>query len=175
MNRATILQQIRKRARADERNRKDPRFLETLGFLVAKGLLKTNVPVRLRPNKRLRVDDAVWAGQHVEPRILEVLPAAILRLGRHFDLDPERHKELAEAVASLRAGETQGKEFRGVPYAKLKHWVDLPLPDRRIKTLRDKKVPKTFRLAPQTIERLALLAREKGISETAVIESLVLG
>ena len=115
MNRAEVLKQIRKRAQADEKNRNDPRFLDTLGFLVAKGFLKTNMPVLLRPNKRLRLDDALWAGEHVEPRILEVLPAAVLRLGRHFDLNPERHPDLANVVASLRAGETDGKEFRGVP------------------------------------------------------------
>ena len=174
MNRAAVLARIRKSAKTDERNRNDPRFLDTLEFLVAKGFLKTNMPVRLSPNKRLRLDDALWAGEHVEPRILEVLPAAVVRLGRHFDLNAERHQDLANAVASLRAGDTDGKEFRGVPYAKLKHWVDLPLRDRRVKPVTEKKSPKTFRLSPPAIERLKELARERRICETAVIESLIL-
>ncbi len=173
MNRAALLAQIRKRAKTDENNRKDPRYLDTMGFLVAKGLLKTNLPLRPEPNKRLRLDDALWAGEHVEPRILEVLPAAVLRLGRHFDLDPERHKDLAHVVANLRASKADGNEFRGVPYAKIRLWADIPLSDRRVKPVGEKKVPKTFRLTPRSIERLRALARKEGISETAVLENLL--
>jgi hypothetical protein len=132
------------------------------------------MPIDLRPNKRLRLDDAIWAGQHVEPRILEVLPAAVLRLGRHFDLNPEKHAELARTIARLRAREDQGEEFLGIPYAKLKVWAEMPLPDRRVKPATEKKVAKTFRLHPQAVERLQAMARERETTETAILESLIL-
>ena len=68
---------------AQQEHTQDRRFRESMGFLVAKGFLKTNFPVPLLPNKRLRLEDVLWAGTHVEPRILEVLPAAVLRLEQH--------------------------------------------------------------------------------------------
>ena len=175
MNREELLEKIRGRAQQDEENRHDPRFLDTMGFLVAKGLLRTNMSVALYPNKRLRVDDAIWAGQHVEPRILEVLPAAVLRLGRHFDLDRDKHADLARTVAQLRTRQVRGEEFHGIPYAKLKVWAEIPLKDRRIKRAADKKVAKTFRLHPQAIARLQEVAREKRTTETAILESLISG
>jgi predicted transcriptional regulator len=49
------------------------------------------------------------------------------------------------------------------------------LRDRRVKALSEKKSPGTFRLSPRITERLKELARQKGVSETAVIESLILG
>jgi hypothetical protein len=173
MTRKELLDKIRKRAQQDEKNRNDRRFLDTMGLLVAKGLLRTNKPVALYPNKRLRVDDAIWAGQHVEPRILEVLPAAVLRLGRHFDLDADKHADLARTVARLRVREDHGDEFQGIPYAKLKVWAEMPLPDRRVKPAAEKKVAKTFRFHPQTVERLQEMAREKRTTETAILESLI--
>jgi hypothetical protein len=39
------------------------RILETMGFLATKGFLKTNLEMPLLPNKRLRVEDVIWAGQ----------------------------------------------------------------------------------------------------------------
>jgi hypothetical protein len=175
MNRAELLERIRRRARQDEKHRRDRRFLDTMGLLVAKGLLRTNVPLALRPNKRVRVEDALWAGRHVEPRILEVLPAAILRLGRHFDLDPDKHADLARVVARLRAREDHGEEFRGIPYAKLKIWAEMPLPDRRVKPAGERKLARTFRLHPRVSERLQELARERRTTATAILESLILG
>ncbi len=173
MNRKALIAEIRRRARQDEKHRHDRRFLDTLGFLVAKGLLKTNMRIDLLPNKRLRIEDAVWAGQNVEPRILEVLPAAVLRLGRHFDLDPAKHPELVRTIERLRSREAQGDAFLGVPYEKLKVWAELPLRDRRVKPVTEKKVVKTFRLSLRAIERLRRMARQSGSSETSVLESLL--
>ena len=47
-----------------------------MGFLVRKGFLHTNKTIPLNPNDHIDLSDAVWAGRVVEPRILEVLPAA---------------------------------------------------------------------------------------------------
>lgn len=80
-------------------------------FWLQKVFLQTNLEVALTPNKRLRIDDALWAGQNVEPRILEVLPAAVLRLERHFDLNAAKHKELAGVVMQLRKQQKDGDSF----------------------------------------------------------------
>ena len=173
MNKETLLRKIKAKAKVDEKNRHDPRFLETMGFLVAKGFLKTNLEVPLLPNKRLHIDNAVWAGLHVEPRILEVLPAAVLRLAKHFDLDPVKHPELAGVVDQLRNRKEKGKVFCGMPYEKIKIWADLPLRDKRMKSMTEKKVIKTFRLDPRALARLKKRAQENNCSETEILEKLL--
>jgi hypothetical protein len=173
MKREELLKKIRRRARQDEKNRRDLRFLDTMAFFVAKGFLKTNMRLPLRPNTRVRLDDAIWAGQNVEPRIFEVLPAAILRLGRHFDLDADKHADLAHTVAQLRGREEHGDSFQGIPYAKLKVWAETPLRDRRVKPTAEKKAPKTFRLHPIAIERLERIARDRDMTVTAALEKLI--
>lgn len=175
MNKQELLRKIKAKAKIDERNRHDPRFLETCGFLVAKGFLKTNMDVPLLPNKRIRLDDALWAGQHVEPRILEVLPAAVLRLEKHFDFDPLRYPDLAETIEHLRQGDKKGPEFRGMPFEKLRQWVNFPLPDKRMKKLAEKKILKTFRLDPRAVARLKEMAKKKGVTETELVEGLIVG
>jgi hypothetical protein len=174
LNQETLLRKIKAKVKIDERNRHDPRFLGTMGFLVAKGFLKTNLEVPLLPNKRLRIADAIWAGMNVEPRILEVLPAAVLRLAKHFDLDRAKHKELAEVVEQLRKQEKNGTNFCGMPYEKIKQWADLPLRDKRMKPMTEKKIMKAFRLDPKALVRLKEKALEKNCSETEILESLLL-
>jgi hypothetical protein len=174
MSQENLLQKIKDQAKRDRALRSDRRFIEIMGFLVAKGFLQTNYEVPALPNKRFRIEDAIWAGVNVEPRILEVLPAAVLRLEKHFDLDPARHEELAEIVRELRNHSCSGPEFYGILFAKIKLWANLPLRDGRVKTLAEKKITKTFRLSPKAAATLANLARQKQCTETEILESKIL-
>ncbi len=173
MNKEALIQQIKDQAKRDAKKRRDPRFVETMGFLVAKGFLKANQEFPLLPNKRLHIGDVIWAGQNVEPRILEVLPAAVLRLGKHFY--PFENNPLLTVIDQLRRREEKGDAFFGMPYEKIRQWADFPLRDGRVKSVTKKKVVKTFRLDPIAIERLKRAAEEKGITETEVLETLLLG
>lgn len=170
MNREELLRKIARAAGRDRKRRRDPRFLETMGFLVAKGFLRTNQDLALLPNRRIQLKDAIWAGMHVEPRILEVLPAAVVRLPRHFDLDANEHPELYSVVEKLKKGEETGQPLWGIPFEKLRAWVHLPLPDGRVKDIAEKKVTKTFRLKPAVVKRLRELAHELGCTQTEVLE-----
>lgn len=175
MNKKALLKKIMVQARRDQRNRHDPRFLNTMGFLVAKGFLKANFDVPHLPNKRLCIDDAIWAGENVEPRILEVLPAAVLRLGKHFDLEFNQNKKLATTVEQLRLRQKTGDDFMKNPYEKIKVWADFPLLDKRVKRIAEKKVIKTFRLNPLALDKLQKIARETKCTETDVLEKLIFG
>lgn len=172
MNRQDAIRQIREKAEQDTEKRRDLRFLETMGFLIAKGFLRTNLEIRPAPNKRLRIEDVIWAGQAVEPRILEVLPAAVLRFGKHFDLDPDKHSELARVIHQLKKDE-DGEPFFGIPFGKIKMWVTFNLPDRRLKPLHEKKIPKTFRLSPTAIRNLQNFALGRNCSETQILEEFL--
>lgn len=174
MNKEALIKEIKRKAKQDAKNRRDRRFLDTMGFLVAKGFLRTNLEIRLMPNKRLSVGDAIWAGRNVEPRILEVLPAAVLRLGKHFDFDPVKHPELARVLEQLRNQKETGPEFYALPYAKIKVWANFPLRDGRMKLLGEKKITKTFRLKPEAVFRLKSIALETGCTETDVLEKRIL-
>ena len=66
-----------------------------MGFLVAKGFLYTNKKIPLNPNQHINLNDAVWAGLFIEPRILEVLPAAYERFKKHFSVDSDKIEKLA--------------------------------------------------------------------------------
>jgi hypothetical protein len=175
MTKKEVLEKIIRGAERDRKRRRDPRYLETMGFLVAKGFLKTNREIRLLPNKRVVINDAIWAGMKVEPRILEVLPAAVLRLPRHFDLSAARHGDLFATVDRLKRREETGPPLWGMPYEKIKVWVHLRLSDGRIKDMKDKKVTKTFRLKPEAVEKLRQLARELGCTETEALERSLVG
>ena len=62
MKKKKLIDKILQGAKQDEQLRLDPRYLETMGFLTAKGFLKTNQNIIARPNKRIAIHDAIWAG-----------------------------------------------------------------------------------------------------------------
>lgn len=175
MNKQELIQRIKKQAKRDEKMRQDRRFLDAMGFLVSKGFLRTNLDLALLPNKRLRIDDIIWAGKNVEPRILEVLPAAVLRLRKHFDFDPMIHQELGRIVEQLRRREDKGDAFLGVPYDKVKVWADFPLRDKRVKAVGAKKIVKTFRLNQTAVARLKKKAEAERCTETEILEKMIYG
>jgi len=173
MNQDKLLKQITRAAIQDRKRRQDQRYLETMGLLVAKGFLKTNQELLLLPNKRVTIVDAIWAGMNVEPRILEVLPAAVVRLPRHFDLDATKHPELYATVEKLKKAEITGGPLWGIPYEKIKAWVHLQLRDGRVKEFGQKKITKTFRLKPDVARRLKEFAKRLGCTETEALERAV--
>lgn len=173
MNRAEFLKKIKILARQDNRNRQDPRYLHTMGFLVAKGFLYTNTKLPLRPNARLKIDDVIWAGQNIEPRILEVLPAAVLRFKAHFDFDPKKHVELHLAFNAIKKN-LEG-DFFGIKITKLKPWLNIKLKDGRTKQVADRKITKTFRFHKTILIKLQKLVEEgKFSNQTAALEAAVM-
>jgi hypothetical protein len=163
MMNAEQLQLRAQRALAElERKRRDPRYRRVLGRMVGVGLLTTNEDI---PKNRalLAVSDVLWAGD-VEPRILELLPALLVRRPALFvDDDRAFPDDLVEAVSALRRNAVPA-DFRGVPGATLHRWLGI--------VGRGNKLPsrlKAFRLQTEDIALLTRLRDELGISETAVL------
>lgn len=175
MKKADLLKKIARAAKEDEKKRHDRRYLEVMGFLVAKGFLRSNQDILPAPNKRVLIDDAIWAGKNVEPRILEMLPAAVLRLPKHFDLDRAKHTELAVTIDRLKRMDADGPALWGIAYNKLKVWTDFDLRDGRTKTFGEKKVTKTFRLSPAAISKLKERAKKLRCTETEALEKAING
>src|SRR6185503_19340858 len=92
-------------------------------------------------------------------------------MGKHFNYNPEVHLELRRVIENLK-GNGDG-EFFGIPIEKIRPWLNIRLKDKRIKSLDEKKVIKTIRLSPATIERIRVLKRKMKISEADLLEKLV--
>jgi hypothetical protein len=140
--------------------RRDPRYRRVIGRLVAAGVLTTTA--KIEPNRKpVRVADALWAGR-IEPRVLELLPALIVKRPALFVDPSELPADLVAAVRMLRKN-VEPPEFRGVPGQKQLRW--LPLVGRR-------KVPsrlKSFRLLAEDLALLRRLSAELADNETEVV------
>ena len=174
MKNKKLIEQIKKAAIQDQKKRNDIRYKKAMAFLVKKGFLKANINFEIYYQAKMRIKDLIWAGQNVEPRILEVLPAAALRLPKAFIYDNTREiANLKQVLVDLRENKDTGVNFLNMPYKKIKVWMNIPLSDRRTKVTDNKKVMKTFRLNPVTVIKMELLKKKNGISAAAIIERLV--
>ena len=157
MNKKALIKKINKLAQQDKKRRRDPRYLKVMGFLVAKGFLYTNKKIPLNPNEHINLKDAIWAGRFVEPRILEVLPAAYERFKKHFSGDADTIEKLEQIIDNIKQKNNQRIEFYGISIEKIKPWFFIRLRDGRSKSLDKRKVSKTFRFKPETVAILKSL------------------
>jgi hypothetical protein len=156
-----LVQRARRAHDALERRRRDPRYVRVLGRLVAARVLTTNTGARPY-RKPIAVEDALWAGE-VEPRVLELLPALLVKRPGLF-VDPRALPEdLAQVVAEIRRHEPP-RDFRGVPGASLARWVSSVGRRGKLPSLL-----KAFRLQADDLTLLRKLSEELGLTETAVM------
>ena len=173
MNKNDVIEKINVLAKQDKRRRQDPKYLKVMGFLVAKGFLHTNKKIPLYPNEHLNLKDAVWAGRFVEPRILEVLPAAYERFKKHFSGDAVTIAEFEQVINCIRQKDDPSIKFYGISMEKIRPWFFIRLRDGRSKSLNKRKVSKTYRFKPETVDMLKNLKDQTGQSETEILEKLI--
>jgi hypothetical protein len=151
----------RRRLLALERRAKDPRFERVLGRFVREGLLVVNHDVR-EHTESLRIDDVLWAGT-VEPRLLELLPALMVKRPSMFVRVASLPVDLGQAVEALQR-DREPLEFRGIAGKDVHRWL------RRVG--QKGKAPsrlKSFRFTPDDQRLLQHLVQELGLSETDVL------
>ena len=158
---ATLRARAKRRYARVERERQDPRYRRVVGRFKTAGLLDTNFEV---PDNRnpVAVDDALWAGR-LEPRVLELLPALIVKKPSLFAAPTELPKDLSAAVRKLRRNEMPDT-FRGIPGPDLMKW--LPRVGHRGK--RPSRL-KCFRFTEEDLRLLEELSRSRGLSETDTV------
>lgn len=139
--------------------------LSGLGFIVAPGFAP-------RPSSKVDLSIAISIGTIAEPRILEVLPAAVLSFPRSFSHVERAPASFHEVLRALRRG-TPGPEFEGIPFEKVRQAAERPVRNRRRKILSERRVSRTFRLSPGTIRTLSERAKKLGKDHTAYIELLI--
>ena len=139
----------------------DPRFKRVIGRFRAAGLLTTTMDIE--PYREpIRVEEVLWAGR-TEPRVLELLPALIVKRPSLFQNSSDLPKDLDEVVTSLRRNE-EPPQFRGIPGRAVLRW--LPSVGHR------GKLPtrlKSFRFTRLDLELLKRLSTALGESQTEVV------
>jgi hypothetical protein len=173
LNKNELIKKALKLAEQDKKRRLDPRYLKVMGFLVAKGFLYTNKKISLKANEYIHLNDAIWAGRFVEPRILEVLPAAYERYKKHFSGDTATIEKIERTIDGIKQKNSQKIEFYGISIEKIMPWFFIRLRDKRSKSFDKRKVSKTFRFKPETVDILKSLKEQTGQSETEILEKLV--
>ena len=149
-----VLKKIKAKAAQNEVNRKDIRFQKTMGILKAKGLLRTNLKIPAWTGAKVDLEDALWVGRNVEPRVLEVLPAALIHYPANFIGVEDTPKAIQILLKAIRNDVKDGPDFEGMDYAKMKYWANIQLKDKRTKPAKELRQPKTFRLKADTIAKL---------------------
>lgn len=145
-----------------ERGRRDPRFRRAIGALVRAGLLTTTLEDLPSP-RPVRLSDLLFAGE-LEPRVLELLPALVLKRPRMVRLPKKLPADLADVIDRARRGQ-ELPSFRGVAPAAYLPWIE-----RLGRPGHGKALMRSFRLRPEDLRRLRQLKQRTGApSETDVL------
>lgn len=157
-----------------EEKLKDPRAIRVLGFFVAKGLL-IGRKILPKGNVKLNLKDVYWVGNHVEPRVFEVLPAAMLHFPKTFIGGAHAPAELLEVIRAIQLGEKNGPDFMGMRFRDMRKWANHKTKDKRTKPLSQIKRNKTLRLSPKALAALEEKSKKAGVSQTYFLEMLLTG
>lgn len=151
----------------------DRRYLDTIGFFKAKGLLWSE---RVKANHNVKLDlvDVLWVAENVEPRVYEILPAAFLHYPRSFFNIKALPKEMKQIIFSIKKNMDLDFYFKGIRYQDMLRWANIQLSDGRVKPVREKKVMRSFRFTNQAIQQLKKKASELQCSETEYLEQCIL-
>ena len=120
MDAKALQTRARRRQAALRRAWTDPRYKRVIGRYVSAGLLTTNVEVAAH-REPIEVSDVLWAGRFA-PRVVELLPALLVKRPGLFVDPTDLPADLQQAVAALRKNE-EPDELRGIPGATLLRWL----------------------------------------------------
>jgi len=138
----------------------DPRYKKVIGKFVAAGLLEHNKVTAYRGH--INLEETLWVGE-VEPRILELLPAVLLRRPKLIEIHGEIPEDLRLVMVDLRKGIAR-TEFRGIPASSYQPWVE-----RVGRKAAPPSVLKTFRFQSEDVARLKEIKKRTGWNETEII------
>ena len=143
-----------------------------LGFFVSKGLLVAPNVLPM-PMAKLSIDEVLQFGFDTEPRVIEVLPAALIHFPRSFINHENLPPELNEIIAGIKRGDTTGSDFRGISWRSMRRWAQKTLNDKRTVALSEQRIMRSFRLRPRTVAQLKATAQRENRTETEIIEMLI--
>ena len=132
-----------------------------IGRLKAAGVLVTNEPIA-EYRLPITVADTLWTAA-IEPRVMELLPALLLKKPSLFEDPRGLPPDVAAVTAALRRNETP-PPLRGIEPAALEKWVPLiGRPGKRPSRL------KSFRMTPEDLLVLDEVCEQLGVTETDAV------
>jgi len=143
-------------------SKSDPRFVRTVGKLVGARLLESTTIKPFKGNVTLQ--DALWAGQF-EPRILELIPAIVLKKRNLFQLKEPLPEDLAAVLQGIIHGE-ETKTFRGVAPRLYLQWVE-----RIGHKGKSPSLLKTYRFSNEDVRLLNELKNRTTLKEIEIIRT----
>ncbi len=162
MNEELIKLAQKKYARLKQKE-EDLRYKKVIGKFVGAGIIGSNYARHY--HGPVTVDDVLWASE-IEPRLLEVLPAVILKKP-NFLKKKNLPEDLENILYAIRRGRAKDP-FRGVPVEKYMLWID--------KIGHKGKTPsiiKTYRFNLDDLKTLAQLKEKYKTSEAEIIRSAI--
>ena len=117
--RQELLERAKQRAKVLETLRNDERYHHVMGRLRYENMI--DAPGIQPRNFKLRIDDILWVGENIEPRVLELLPAILIKTPRLIYKD-KIPKDLQQVKNKLLRGDTEGK-FRDIPLESCYQWI----------------------------------------------------
>lgn len=142
----SLIATLKKQAQDLEKLRQSRRFRRVIGILHKQGLIYGNYEIEKHADP-LPLEDFLWAGK-IEPRVLALLPALVLKKPSLF-LDLKKlPPDLAKILHGVRRGQNPAS-FRGIPPDEYLHWI--PRVGHRGKR---PSLMKTFRFTVEDLEIL---------------------
>lgn len=161
-------------AKLHEHRKKDSRVARVLGFLKAKGLLLVDwLPARR--SIKFNLADALWVGENVEPRVLELLPAVVVHFPKTVTNMDKLPRELTQIIKLLKVQAPTGPSYQDFSYEQFRIWTEFKPKDKRVVPLSEKKLMRSFRLKRKVAAKLTELAQAAQVSEAELIERFILG
>jgi hypothetical protein len=146
-------------------------------FFVSKGLLIGEDTKRKVSN--VKIKDCLIIGETLEPRILELLPAAIIHYPSAFLDLGKIPPDLALVISAVKKAIinnskiTDRPSFKEIPFDVMLRWASLPPLDKRVKDYSEKRVLRSYRFKTKTIAELKRRSEMEGISTTEYLEKLI--
>ncbi len=135
----------------DERQRQQPAYQKTIAWLHYLGLLRHN---KILPERHHVQLSEVLESAILEPRILELLPAIMIKIPEVFQFERnEIPKDLLNVMKHLEKGKNP-PDFRGIPAQKYSQWLASNILDVAKRRLDPKQSPRR-RSSPANRNRIA--------------------
>jgi hypothetical protein len=117
----------------------------------------------------------LWTAEHIEPRVLEVLPAAMIHFPKTFIGIKDIPDELGLIIADIQKRKIpEMTEWRGIQVKNMVKWANKSLKDKRTTPQHRKKQTRTFSLSVEAGKKLKELSKSQNRSETEILEKLLL-
>ncbi len=154
-----IIKQAKSQMRTINRKRRDERFIRVIGKLLHLKLL--DAPGMLPYRGTIFLDEVLWVGE-IEPRVLALLPAILLKRPKAITVVGDLPEDLKKIISDIRH-QNAATPFRGILAPEYLKWISFVGRKEKRPTLL-----KTFRFDHDDLARLQRL-RKFGNSEIDVI------